>query len=286
MRIIRRRSLFCLLLFSTLNIYAQTSCLDSVRLDIQPVRCFGLRNGGIVIDKVFGGQAPYYFSLDGISYSTRPEFDQLWGGAYTLYIRDAFGCIWYQQVQVPEPEELQVKLSVSEDTVTLGQSFTLRAEIVPEGRPLAFISWRPPFLFEHQDTLVQTISLSESTTFAIEVRDYNDCPARDQITVEVKKTNLYFPNAIEPGSNQNSWFTAFAGEGVRRVESLRIYNRVGGLVFEKMQFPPNDPVQGWNGKYRGRPVQSGVYPWLAEIEFNDGHKEQFKGTVTVVRDGY
>lgn len=285
MRVTRLRFLF-LLVFSPLAVFAQTNCLDSVRLDIQPVQCFGLRNGGIVIDKVFGGQAPYYFSLDGIAYSTRPEFDQLWGGLYTLYVRDAFGCIWQQLVEVPEPEELQVKLSVSADSVSIGEPFILRAEIVPEGRPLALISWRPPFLFNVQDTLVQTVSLSQSTVFAIEVRDFNDCPARDDIAVEVRQTNLFFPNAIEPGSNQNSWFTVFAGEGVRRVESLQVYNRAGGLIFEKKHLLPNDPVQGWNGKFRGRPVQPGVYPWLAEIEYNDGHTEHFKGTVTVVRDGY
>ncbi|MBL7802989.1 MAG: gliding motility-associated C-terminal domain-containing protein [Saprospiraceae bacterium] len=265
---------------------AQTNCPDSLRLDIHPVRCYGLRNGEIIIEKVYGGQAPYYFSLDGISYSTRPEIDRLWGGTYTLYVRDGLGCIFQQEVYVPEPEELVVYIKSSADTVAIGEPFTLRAEIIPEGRPLAEISWRPPSLFAVQDTLVQTLTLSQSTAFAIEVRDHNDCPARANIDVIVSQSNLYFPNAIEPGSNQNGWFTVFAGEGVRRVESLRIFNRNGGLVFEKARFSPNDPVQGWNGRARGKPVQPGVYLWLAEIEYADGHKEKFKGSVTVLRDGY
>lgn len=276
----------CFTLTSRFSAAAQPACIDSVRLEIQPVQCYGLRNGGIVIDKVYQGTPPYYFSLDGVSYSTRPEFDRLWAGEYVLYVRDAQGCQWQQTVQVPEPEELQVQLSVSDDTVTIGQPFTLRAEVVPEGWPLAEISWRPPSLFVTQDTLAQTLSLSQSTVFALEIRDLNDCPARDQIAVTVEKSNLYFPNAFEPGSNQNSWFTVFAGEGVRQVTSLKVFNRAGGLVFERQSFAPNDPLKGWNGRWRGKLVQSGVFLWVAVIEYLDGHEEPFSGTVTVLRDGY
>lgn len=285
---VTRSRAFLLLSFLLVCHYAwdQTACFDSVSLDIQSVKCFGLRDGGVVIRKVFGGQAPYSFSLDGLAYSTRPEFDRLKGGDYVLYVRDGLGCIEQYPFTIPEPEELIVQLSTTADTVALGEPFTLRAEVIPEGRPLAEISWRPPSLFARQDTLEQTLTLSQSTAFAIEVRDHNDCPARANIDVFVSESNLYFPNAFEPGSNQNGWFTVYAGEGVRRVESLRVYNRNGGLLFEKTHFAPNDPVQGWNGKSRGRSVQPGVYVWLSEIEFADGHREKFRGTVSVLRDGY
>ena len=56
---------------------AQASCIDSVRLNIRSVQCFGLRNGAIVIDSVYGGEKPFYFSIDGLSFSTRPVFEDL-----------------------------------------------------------------------------------------------------------------------------------------------------------------------------------------------------------------
>jgi len=144
------------------------------------------------------------------------------------------------------------------------------------------MEWRPKALFPQQNDLKHTVSISETTTFAILVRDYNGCPASDHLTVEVDQTKLYFPNIIEPGSTEDAYFTVFAGEGVRRVASLQVYSRAGALVFECRDFQPNAPLQGWGGRWEGKTAQVGVYPWLAVIEMLDGKQVRYEGTVTVV----
>ena len=48
-------------------------------------------------------------------------------------------------------------------------------------------------------------------------------------------------------------------------------------------FMPNSPTIGWDGSYKGNPMNPGVFVWVAEIEFIDGQREIFKGDVTVVR---
>lgn len=262
--------------------FAVSACVDSVRLDINSVKCYGLRNGIIIVDTVFGGEKPFFYSIDGQSFSTNPLFDRLWPGDYTVYVRDASGCIKQWQANVPEPEELTVGLFADFDTVTAGEPVQLRAVITPPDVPIEAIEWRPPGLFQVQNATMQTVKISETTTFAVEVRTDEACVARDQLTVFVEKTNVYFPNVIKPGSNQDAYFTLFAGEGVARIVSMFIYSRGGGVVFERSDFPPNDPLKGWNGRWGNKPAQPGVYPWVTVIEFLDGTRKQFLGTVTVV----
>lgn len=270
------------LLFCFFQQLSAADCVDSIRWSIEPVQCNGLRNGFLYIDTVFGGNPPYYFSLDGQSFSTRPSFDRLAAGEYTLWVKDDSGCTKGWPIVMTEPELLQVKLRTSDTLVVEGTPFTLSAEVVPANVILQNIDWRPPELFAYSNALVQTPSILENTTFAIEIQTESGCIARDQVTVNVEKANLYFPNVIKPSSNQDAYFTLFAGEGIARIVTLQIYNRSGGMVFERNAFAPNDPLRGWNGRANGKAVQSGVYPWRAAIEYLDGHVRYFWGSVTVV----
>lgn len=272
---------FSLLCFFT-GFLAKASGVDSVRTIVTPVQCYGLRNGKIHVDTVFGGEKPFYYSLDGQTFTTNPTFDHLWAGEYTLYVRDASDTTRDWPITVKEPTELQVKLQVSKTTVLAGEPLNIRAIANVEPEFLQQIEWRPPGLFERQDTLRHSITISEPTWFAVIVRDYNNCTASDHLMVEVENTNLYFPNVIKPGSASDAYFTVFAGEGVQRIVSLQVFSRGGSLVFERRDFQPNAPLQGWGGRWDGQTVQAGVYPYLAVIEFLDGKQVRYEGTVTVV----
>jgi len=271
-----------LLCLTVLPLVSRADCTDSVHVTVSAVQCHGLRNGVIEIKEIFGGIAPYYFSIDGQSYSTRPVFDLLWAGNYVLYVRDSTGCVQRYPVSVPEPEEMTVALTVSDTAPATGEWIQLKATVYPPGTVITSISWRPPAQFASQYQLNQSVRVLEDTDFSVEVQNANGCVARDELSVHVKKTNLYFPNAFTPGSSQNNYFTLFAGEGVSRIASLRIYDRSGTLVFERRNFLPNDPLQGWNGKWNGRMAPSGVYPWVGLVEFQDGKRQQFTGSITLI----
>ncbi|MDO8368945.1 MAG: hypothetical protein Q7T20_19260, partial [Saprospiraceae bacterium] len=185
---------FLVFLFFSAGFLATASEVDSVRMIVTPVQCYGLRNGLIHVDTVFGGEKPFYYSLDGQSFTTNPTFDHLWAGDYVLYVRDASGGTKNWPVFIKEPSELQVKLVVSAMTVIAGEALNIRAIANVETDFLHHIEWRPQALFAKQDTLRHTISISESTPFAVIVRDQNGCTASDELTVEVKQTNIYLPN--------------------------------------------------------------------------------------------
>jgi hypothetical protein len=55
------------------------------------------------------------------------------------------------------------------------------------------------------------------------------------------------------------------------------------LLFSAADLPPNDPAVGWNGSFRGRPLDPGVFVFVAEVQFSDGTVRRLKGDVTLVR---
>ena len=65
--------------------------------------------------------------------------------------------------------------------------------------------------------------------------------------------------------------------------SFHIFDRWGELVYKTTEIEPNQPQQGWDGNYRGKTVQPGVYLWMIEVEYRDGLTEVFKGQTTLIR---
>ena len=45
----------------------------------------------------------------------------------------------------------------------------------------------------------------------------------------------------------------------------------------------NDRLQGWDGFFNGKPVNPGVYAWMADVRFVDNETLTFSGDVTVYR---
>jgi hypothetical protein len=55
------------------------------------------------------------------------------------------------------------------------------------------------------------------------------------------------------------------------------------LVYSASDFQPNDTSIGWDGNFRGKPMNPGVYVWVLEAEYLDGSKETFSGNTTLIR---
>ncbi|MEI6411752.1 MAG: gliding motility-associated C-terminal domain-containing protein, partial [Bacteroidota bacterium] len=70
---------------------------------------------------------------------------------------------------------------------------------------------------------------------------------------------------------------------VHKIRSLQIFDRWGEAVADFRDIQPNVPEVGWDGTFRGQPLNPAVFVWVAEIEFIDGVVELFTGDVTLVR---
>ncbi len=79
------------------------------------VSCFGRTDGSILVE-IISGNLPFQFALDDIPYQNQAQFDSLRSGIYTLYLRDAAGCVFSQSVQIAQPTALQNQFVSSDAT--------------------------------------------------------------------------------------------------------------------------------------------------------------------------
>jgi PKD repeat protein len=102
------------------------------------------------------------------------------------------------------------------------------------------------------------------------------------------EADVIFPNAFSPnlegpsggyyypGSLDNDIFFPYTS-GVIDYK-FQIFNRWGELIFET-----EDIKQGWDGYYRGKICQVGVYVWKAYIKLNSGKIFNKTGDVTLLK---
>ncbi len=95
---------------------------------------------------------------------------------------------------------------------------------------------------------------------------------------------LYFvPNVFSPNHDDiNDVFFIQANAEVLKVNTLRIFDRWGNIVFEQFNFLPNDKAQGWDGRFRGKEMNPAVYTYVVEFETARG-QEVVYGDVTLIR---
>ncbi len=114
--------------------------------------------------------------------------------------------------------------------------------------------------------------------FSVEVMNEWGCFGRDSITFSTNcSTELYVPNAFSPNEDgENDFFKAYGIEVVNF--NLKIFDRWGAFLFES-----NNIELGWNGYFKGKRKENGVYVYLIEATFLDGTTIRKEGDFTLMR---
>ncbi len=126
---------------------------------------------------------------------------------------------------------------------------------------------------------------TKSNTYYIAVTSDSGCVAKDsvRISVECKASYLLMPSAFTPnGDNLNDFFYPLT-RGVQSIIRFSIYDRLGNLVFEAKNFPPNEKTFGWNGTVHGAYQPTAVFVYYMEALCESGEKLYKKGSVVLVR---
>ncbi len=251
-------------------------------LSVKNINCLdGPADGVIFIDAVSGGTPGYRYSVDGIVFTSLPELHNLPPSTYEVVVADASGCEKSYPVTIMGPPELN--LTLGEDLlIPLGETVELTG--LANSTNLIY-SWSPGDTSGVSNTPSIFVTPYESTLYSLQVTDtITFCKATDNIFLTVsKQRHVFIPNAISPNDDGvNDGLLIFGGPDVQRVKSLRIFTRTGSLIFEQNDFQPNDPNFAWYGDFNNQPLNSGVYVYVAEIEFIDGETELYKGDVTLL----
>ncbi|MCB0659342.1 MAG: gliding motility-associated C-terminal domain-containing protein, partial [Saprospiraceae bacterium] len=98
-----------------------------------------------------------------------------------------------------------------------------------------------------------------------------------------REISIVFPTIFNPSGTANPIFFGSSNRSDITLPNLSIYDRWGNIVFTKKNAQLNNPSDGWDGRYRGQSCAQGVYVWVAEVTYDDGHTEMLHGDVTVVR---
>lgn len=116
--------------------------------------------------------------------------------------------------------------------------------------------------------------------WVLTVIDTNGCAGRDTLMLEAIDGcyDLNVPTAFSPnGDGVNDVFRAM--QRPARLFDLRIVDRWGEVVFRT-----DDPTDGWDGTFRGRPAPVGTYVYEAVYSFHDRQEPvRMAGTVTLIR---
>lgn len=89
---------------------------------------------------------------------------------------------------------------------------------------------------------------------------------------------FHLPTAFSPnGDNKNDVFRFVVGYDVKSF-NLRIYDRWGRSMVNT-----GEPKFSWDGIYKGKDVEGGVYVYSVEVNYLDGKTENLSGNITVVR---
>ncbi|MDX1666610.1 MAG: gliding motility-associated C-terminal domain-containing protein, partial [Saprospiraceae bacterium] len=258
----------------------EPASLSARLLEVVDLLCNGESTGELSVSAE-GGTTPYEFSLDGETYQGSGQFLGLPAGNFTIWVRDAEGCIDMVDATIGEPPLLQVEAG-EDRTINLGFSVGLLA--TPTDLSVDY-EWMPSASLSCSDCPNPRAMPVENTTYTITVIDRSGCEATDSLIVNVlKERPIYIPSGFSPnGDGLNDFFTLYGGPGARQIRVLRIFDRWGELIFEGENIGIGEEAAGWDGTYRGQPMNSGVFVFSAEVEFIDDETVFYKGDVTLVR---
>lgn len=176
--------------------------------------------------------------------------------------------------------------------------------------PEDYVFWPPYDTLPHTDTMrvlwrsIGTVIVKKTDynfsglvyyhTSVYSILDCRDIPPGNDTIIDSPSNppsekglpdGIYIPNAVAPHSSglDNTFYVSVSNElDVNVIDYMAVYNRWGGMVWEKKNITPNTQIEGWHCN----DCSSGVYVWMMKIRLKNesGFYETkvFSGTVTVV----
>ncbi len=242
--------------------------------------CFNSATGILEATGVFGGLAPYQFSLDNIDFQDSARFVGIAAGTYTVYMEDANGCVFEHDTTLPAIPALDIHLA---DGILPCDSAGVQLEALVLGGDSASLA------FNWWNGGRQAINYAtEAGAIWVEVTDQCET-VRSEASVQWAELAqdldlVYIPNVFMPSAKdvENTLFKPYFAPSLSLISfHFEVFDRWGNKLFETSS--TND---GWGGVFRDHEFKPGVLVWQLKAEIaicgRVLHLER-KGDVTVVR---
>jgi gliding motility-associated-like protein len=126
------------------------------------------------------------------------------------------------------------------------------------------------------------IVVSQPGAYSLTVTENNGCVGSDTINIFPKPCmeGIFVPNAFTPNGDGHNDILRPLNLNHENLTRFRfaIFNRWGQRIFES-----RNSSLGWDGKFQGTDLDTGVYVWQMEYQFPDGSLTISKGTVILIR---
>ncbi|MEL7426198.1 MAG: PKD domain-containing protein, partial [Bacteroidota bacterium] len=94
---------------------------------------------------------------------------------------------------------------------------------------------------------------------------------------------LFFPNALSPESGIGD-VRVFKPAGIGLEDwTLEIFSPWGQRVYVSEEMEEDQPAAAWDGSYEGKILPQGAYSYKASVEFINGIRRVYTGSVTLIR---
>jgi gliding motility-associated-like protein len=180
-------------------------------------------------------------------------------------------------VNVEVLSSVPIKAKANPELIVRGDQSTLTYL----GDPGAIVTWFPAASTKPSVGYVVTAEPQNPTTYTVVA---SKGPCTETITVQVDAysagclvADVFIPNTFTPnGDGSNDVLYARSG----KIDELyfAVYNRWGEMVFET-----KDKSKGWDGTYKGKALDVGVFGWYLKAKCVNGEETFLKGNVTLIR---
>ncbi|MDZ7742581.1 MAG: gliding motility-associated C-terminal domain-containing protein [Bacteroidota bacterium] len=129
----------------------------------------------------------------------------------------------------------------------------------------------------------QSIHITEEGWYKVELTSPQGCTSIDSVYVLNIYLKIYIPNAFSPnGDGMNEQFKVVLYSSYIPSFSMEIYNRWGQLIYQS-----KDPLQGWNGKTKGKDSPQGAYVYRIVYEYIGAGEQRIEevrtGSIVLIR---
>ena len=228
---------------------------------------------------ISGGTPPYSYHWS--SGDSTASVRGLCYGEGLLEVTDANGCQYSISFFVDDSNTFPTPVQAWADRYLIYANETVDLYATELGPGFTY-RWSPAdFLTPAQGTHVKAVP-EDTTTFTVTVEDIFGCRQSDTVRIRVihiycEHPYVFVPNTFSPNGDGVNDVLYVRGDWVESLH-FAIYDRWGEKMFET-----DNQLRGWDGTYRGKPCEQGVYVYYLEVHCKGQTKNLLKGNVTLVR---
>ncbi len=235
-----------------------------------------------------GGTGIHTYRLNDSPFDQMSFLSNIQNGEHHIEVKDQNGCLEVFEKTIALEAKVPIKVEIEDQgIVSLGQEIKLSTKLQNEFGEVHYY-WQCD-----TETDLSCLNCPEPTfkgtnlqTVSVEVIDQLGCTSKDYITIKFDKDKpVYFPTVFSPnGDNINDFYRPYIKEDIlARVVEFSIYDRFGEKIFTDKDFIPNEAYVGWNGSFKTKALNPGVYTWYSSIEFIDGQIQLFQGNLSLIK---